>query len=81
MQPNGHWHLFRVNFRFPNGALDVTFVQSAEPMTILLAHTKDGPLTLVRFRPEQGHARPGSDRRPGIEPYASAAVRRIPHRE
>jgi hypothetical protein len=63
-----------------NGALDVTFVESAEHMTILLVRTKGVPLTLVGFRPEHGHPRPGG-RRPGIQPYTFAAARRIPHQE
>ena len=49
MQPNGQWHLLRVNFRFPNDALDVTFVQSAEHIAIMLARTKGVPLTLIGF--------------------------------
>lgn len=47
MQPNGHWHLYWVNGRFPNGALDVAFVQRAESVTSLLARTRG--MTLAGF--------------------------------
>jgi hypothetical protein len=46
MQPNGHWHLYRVNGRFPNGALDITFIQTVRPVSTLLARTKGIPVTL-----------------------------------
>lgn len=50
MQPNGHWRLYRINSRFLNGALDVTFVQRAEDVTSLLVRTRGIPVTLVGFK-------------------------------